>query len=178
VSTASPDKREPRPGPPPPNVAFLTMAVGRRVRARVDAALAEHGLTYRHLAALGHLAGNGDLSYAELARRSGVTTQSMQATLAQLQERGAVEQRNEARRGLRAQLRVTPAGRDLLQLGTAAMQSIEQALLAPLPVEHQRVLGPALMAVLTGMLSEDTPVGRSEGPRGGAGLSEVRSTGE
>jgi DNA-binding MarR family transcriptional regulator len=102
----------------------------------------------------------------------------MQATLAQLQERGAVEQRNEARRGLRAQLRVTPAGQDLLQLGTAAMQTIEQQLLAPLPVEHQRVLGPALMTVLTGMLGEDASVRRSEGSAAGAGPPEGRSTGE
>lgn len=130
------------------------MAVGRRVRARVDAALTEHGLTYRHLAALGHLAANPDLSYTELARRSEITTQSMQATLAQLQRRGAVEQRNQAKRGLRAQLRVTPTGLTLLRLGTAAIDHVDQQLLAGLPEDQRQALGPALLAVFTRMIRE------------------------
>lgn len=178
VTIDSFDSPPPQAGPPAPHVTFLTMAVGRRVRLRVDSALAEHGLTYRHLSALGHLAGNPDLSYAELARRSGITTQSMQATLTQLQELGAVEQRNKAKRGLRAQLRVTAAGTLLLERGTTAMNRVEQQLLAALPPEQQRALRPALLALLTTMLgesatsrateptaarSEDPERGRSEG---------------
>jgi DNA-binding MarR family transcriptional regulator len=154
VPTNEPDP--PARAVPRPNVAFLTMAVGRRVRTRVDAALAAHGLTYRHLSALGHLARNPDLSYAELARRSSVTNQSMQATLAQLQARGAVEQRNEAKRGLRAQLRVTPTGLALLRTGTTVMDDVEGQLLAGLPADQVRVLGPALLALFTGMVSSET----------------------
>ena len=45
----------------------------------------------RHFSALGHLAHQPGLSYSELARRDGITTQSMQSTLLQLQEMGAVE---------------------------------------------------------------------------------------
>lgn len=130
----------------------------------MDAALAEHGLAYRHLPALGHLAGNPDLSYAELARRSGLTTQSMQATLAQLQERGAVEQHNQAKRVLRAQLGITSDGAELLTLGTAAMGSVEQHLLASLPGEHRHALGPALLALFTAMLRETGENPGADGP--------------
>lgn len=151
----SPGPAGPRADLPPANVAFLTMAVGRRVRARVDAALAELGLTYRHLSALGHLAGNPDLSYAILARRSGITTQSMQATLAQLQKRGAVEQRNQAKRGLRAQLRVTPSGTSLLELGTAAIDRVEHQLVAAVPVDDRPALSRALLTLLGGILAQD-----------------------
>lgn len=147
---------DPRHVPPTPDIAFLTMAVGRRVRAKVDAALDQHGLTYRHLSALGHLAGNPDLSYAELARRGGVTTQSMQATLAQLQQRGAVEQRNPAKRGLRAQLRLTPTGTDLLRLGAAALDSVEEQLVATLSAEQRTHTAAGLFAVFTALLADDT----------------------
>lgn len=131
------------------------MAVGRRVRVRVDTALAEHGLTYRHLSALGHLAGNADVSYAELARRGGVTTQSIQATLAQLQQRGAVEQRNTPKRGQRAQLGLTPTGTALLNLGTATIDRVAQQLAATLP-EHQELLGGALLTLLSAMIRQDS----------------------
>ncbi|MDQ2707033.1 MAG: MarR family transcriptional regulator [Actinomycetota bacterium] len=43
---------------------------------------------------LGHLAGEPGLSYSELGRRAGVTAQSMQATLRQLEERGAAAPRH------------------------------------------------------------------------------------
>jgi DNA-binding MarR family transcriptional regulator len=154
VSTTEPDPSAR--SVPRPNVAFLTMAVGRRVRARVDAALAAHGLTYP------------DLSYAELARRSSVTNQSMQATLAQLQERGAVEQRNQAKRGLRAQLRVTVTGMALLRTGTAAMEEVDQQLLAGLPLDQRRALATALLALFTEMLSE------TDGPAGATRAQQAR----
>jgi DNA-binding MarR family transcriptional regulator len=131
------------------------MAVGRRVRVRVDSALAEHGLTYRHLSALGHLAGNADVSYAELARRGGVTTQSIQATLAQLQRRGAVVQRNTPKRGQRAQLGLTPMGTALLELGTGTMDDISQQLVATLPSNQEEPLGRALFALLSAMIRQD-----------------------
>ena len=151
-----PESRPPGPRPPAPNVAFLTMAVGRRVRAQVDAGLSEHNLTYRHLSALGHLAANPDLSYTELAHRGGVTVQSMKATLVQLQQRGAVEQRNSARRGLRAQLRVTDAGTELLRHGTAVLTDVEQRLVVGLPEDQRTLLGAGLFAMLTRLL-EETP---------------------
>lgn len=158
--TTPDDVTNARPGPPAPNIAFLTMAVGRRVRVLVDAALDQHGLTYRHLSALGHLAGDPDLSYAELARRGGVTTQSMQATLGHLQQRGAVEQRNPPGRGRRAQLRLTPTGTDLLRLGTAAIDSVEEKLVANLSVEQRGHTAAGLFTVFSALLADDTSVPR------------------
>ncbi|MGL5851565.1 MAG: hypothetical protein ACRCZD_12355, partial [Phycicoccus sp.] len=63
--------------PPSPSIALLTM--GRLVERRVAAALDELGLTVRGFGALGHLAGDPGISFTELARRAGVTVQSMHA---------------------------------------------------------------------------------------------------
>ena len=77
--------------------ALLLMMLGRQVREKTDAELRNQGLSLRHLSALGHLAHQPGLSYSELARRDGITAQSMQSTLLQLQEIGAVERLYRAR---------------------------------------------------------------------------------
>ena len=151
MSTVAADAAEPPADPPSPQLVFLLMAVGRRVRARVDSSLGEHGLTYRHLSALAHLASDPNLSYSDLARRDGVTTQSMQATLAQLRGRGAVEQRNEARRGLRAQLRVTDTGAALLRRSVTTIDGLDHDLSAVLGEEQQQTVKAALLELFLSM---------------------------
>ena len=76
-------------GRPPISPALLLMMLGRQLRERIESALRAEGLSLRHFSALGHLAHQPGLSYSELARRDGITTQSMQSTLLQLQEMGA-----------------------------------------------------------------------------------------
>lgn len=145
--------------PPPANAAFLLMALGRRVRTQVEDRLRASGLTYRHLSALGHLAGQPDLSYSELARRAGVTAQSMQATVSHLEQLGAVERTTEPGRGRPSRLRVTDEGRRLVQAGMAVVADAEEDLLAG--------LGPDRRRRLTADLSElfRSSPGGSPGPR-------------
>lgn len=95
---------------PPESAAFLLMTVGRQIREEIEARLRAEEMSLRHLSALGHLARNPGLSYSELARRAGITPQSMQATLNALEARGAVERVTEAGRGRTAELRVTAEG--------------------------------------------------------------------
>ena len=127
ASAAGPPRR-----PPEPNAAVMVVAIGRRVREQVDAALREHRLAYRHLAALGHLAADEGISYSELARRSGVTAQSMQATLAYLHKIGAVQRSDDTSQGRRARLHVTPHGRELITAGREVLAQSERDLLASL----------------------------------------------
>ena len=106
------------------STTMLLVAAGRIAQRRIDAALAEHGLTLRHLGALGHLAHSPDLSYSDLARRAGVTVQSMHATIAALIERGAITTADPAR-GRRAQLRLTEHGTQLLTTAAGIAQRLD-----------------------------------------------------
>jgi len=121
--------------PPTPNAAALLIVLGGRLREAVDAALAEHGIAFRHLSALGHLAADEGISYSELARRAAVTAQSMQATLARLEQLGMVERVGGTGQGQRARLSVTPAGQALRATASAAISAIEERLLGSLSAD-------------------------------------------
>lgn len=139
------------PGPPPAGpgaVAVLLATLGRRVREEIDAALAPLDLSMRHLSALGHLARRPGASYSELARRDGITVQSMQATLRQLEALGAVERRNEPGRGRVAELHVTSVGRRLLGKADKAVAEVEQVMLASIPRPERALLTRSLAGMV------------------------------
>jgi len=81
----------------PPSLAFLLMAAGRKIRSEVEEQLREHGIALRHLSVLGHLRNRSGISGSELAPRAGVTVQSMQATIAGLEDLGAIERTGASR---------------------------------------------------------------------------------
>ncbi|MFF2553999.1 MarR family winged helix-turn-helix transcriptional regulator [Nocardia sp. NPDC058058] len=138
---------EDRPDPEAGGTALLLVIVGRRLRERLDEALADIGITMRHFSALGHLAHRSDLSYSDLARRSGVTTQSMRATAAHLEELGAVAT-VAGGKGQRARLELTPAGHDLLRQAKQLTATAESAAFAQLDTDTRAALRRALPAVL------------------------------
>ncbi|MCM0677499.1 MarR family winged helix-turn-helix transcriptional regulator [Micromonospora phytophila] len=128
------------------STALLFIAAGRTVQRRVEAALAEHGLTLRHVGALGHLAANPNLSYSDLGRRAGVTAQSMHATVNRLEELGAVV-RHHAGHGRAARLEVTGHGRTLLTRAGEIAASLDDELLGDLPEERRAALARLLVTV-------------------------------
>lgn len=109
--------------------AMLVIVAGRFLQHRFEADLTRLGLTMRHLGALGHLAHSPDLSYSDLARRSRVTSQSMHATVRQLEDLGAVR-RTLAGQGHRARLEVTERGHELLEEARQAGFALDAALTA------------------------------------------------
>jgi DNA-binding MarR family transcriptional regulator len=113
---------------PPTSPALLLMMLGRQLRDRTEAELRRQGLAMRHFSALGHLAHQPGLSYSELARRDGITTQSMQSTLRQLQEMGAVERLTAPGRGRTADLKVTVSGHELLDRCRAVLDDVDKEL--------------------------------------------------
>jgi DNA-binding MarR family transcriptional regulator len=142
--------------PPPLSPTFLLIALGRRLREQVETALRPHGLTLRHVGALGHLRRRPGLSITELARRAGVTPQSMQATLQQLEDRSAVRRDTEPGRGRTAELHVTPFGDDLLRIGRAAVTAADDAFLADVPADARA----ALLTSLTRLFMTDRTANR------------------
>lgn len=144
------------PGAPGPGPAsrllrspvMLLVGLGRIASGQLDAALEGEGLSLRHLGALGHLRRDPGLSYSELARRAGVTAQSMQATVAQLEALGAVARRTAPGRGRTAELEVTEAGVAALGRVEALVGGLEDRLLAGLDDGERRALEGALARVL------------------------------
>jgi DNA-binding MarR family transcriptional regulator len=103
------------------------VAAGREVERGLEAGLARHGLSLRLVGALGHLRAGPGTSYSELARRSGVTVQSMHATVGRLVELGAVVS-SDAGRGTAASLEVTEEGRRLLALAGEVAAEVDEGL--------------------------------------------------
>lgn len=130
------------PAPPlePVSAAFLLSGLGRIVREEIETSLRGLDLSLRHLSALGHLSRTPGLSYSELGRRAGVTAQSMQATLRQLESVGAVERITLAGRGRTAELHVTDEGRELLARGREAVGRVDDSLLGDLEPQEKEQL--------------------------------------
>ena len=131
--------------PPADSPVMLTVLAGRAWEARLTTALRAHGLSLRHLGALGHLAATPGLSYTDLARRARVTVQSMHATVAALAALGAVREPG-AGRGRAALLEVTERGQELLATGRDVVAAMDAELTAALPP-------PARAGLTLGLLS-------------------------
>jgi DNA-binding MarR family transcriptional regulator len=149
---ADPSERSAPAGSPPPltsSLALLLVGAGRATQRRIDAVLAPEDLTLRHVGALGHLAHEPDLSYSDLARRVGVTPQSMRATVRHLEVLGAVR-RTLPGHGHPARLEVTADGKRLLQRARAAVATLDETLLGSVPPEHLDGMRGALLQLMMG----------------------------
>ena len=126
------------------STTMLLVGAGRVAQRRLEAALREHGLTLRHLGALGHLARNPELSYSDLARRVAVTVQSMHSTIATLVELGAIDVES-AERGRPARLRLTARGTELLRTAGRVAHELDATL--PLGELDPHALRAALLEI-------------------------------
>jgi DNA-binding MarR family transcriptional regulator len=137
--------------PEPPeatNTALLLMMLGRRIREQAETALRAEGLSLRQLSVLGHLAHQPGLSYSELARRDGITVQSMQSTLLQLEKIGAVERLTAPGRGRTADLQVTESGHALLDRGRKVLKAADQRLQDAIGAESSAQVAAAALKAL------------------------------
>lgn len=136
-------------GPPPASASILLVALGRRAQDAVEQRLREHGLSYHHLSALGHLHRQPGLSYSELARRARVTVQSIQATVTHLEQQGLVDRGAATSRGRRADLRVTGRGAEVLTTAEAAVRAVDDDLLDGFGATERAQLEAALLRLFT-----------------------------
>ncbi|MEV6171685.1 MarR family transcriptional regulator [Streptomyces sp. NPDC051954] len=121
------------------STVMLVIAAGRRLQERLEARLADIGLSMRLFGALGHISRNADLSYSDLARRAGVTSQSMRATVLMLEELGAVE-RDLQGQGHRARLELTEHGRSLLSEARNIVSDLDTEFLADSAEDQKETL--------------------------------------
>ncbi len=140
-----------------PRVGYLVYRVERRVRARLDRAVAAHGITTTEYVTLSVLRNRDGLSSAELARWAFVTPQAMNLVVSSLERRALVSRRPSPvnRRILRAS--VTAAGIEILDRCEIAMDRIEADMLAGLPPQDVATLRLALASCAHSLESARIP---------------------
>jgi DNA-binding MarR family transcriptional regulator len=118
--------------PPPfsPTIALLTAA--RAWEADLTDALKPLNLTPRRYGLLGHVRATPGISFSELARRSGITVQSVHSAVAGLVTDGLVDD-GTAHAGSASTLGVTPDGERLLARAAEVVASIDARLSARHP---------------------------------------------
>ena len=107
------------------------------LRAAMEPALRELGLTPAGYAALAVLEQSPRVSSAELARRSFVTAQTMGGVLAGLEREGLVERRAHPQHGRILETGLTEAGRSLVAEAHLRVSAIEELMLDDLGAEER-----------------------------------------
>jgi DNA-binding MarR family transcriptional regulator len=112
-------------------------ALLRRMRAEP----AGNGLTWPQLPVLRRLEEEGPRTTAELARAEAITPQSMGVLVAELEQAGFVERRDDPADGRRRLVHPTPLGREARASGRAARRGwLAQTIERRLDAEEQRRL--------------------------------------
>jgi DNA-binding MarR family transcriptional regulator len=115
-----------------PRLPYVIARLDRAIRRELEARLRASDLTPPQYTALSVLSARSGLSNAQLARRCYVTPQSMSEVILLLERRGLIRRAPDAanKRILRTVL--TPAGRDVLSACDAAVEDVEEKMLATL----------------------------------------------
>ncbi|MHA6804470.1 MarR family winged helix-turn-helix transcriptional regulator [Salinifilum ghardaiensis] len=112
-----------------PLTLYLVKQLELVARALMDDALRPHGLTTLQYTALTVLASRGELSSAQLARRSFVTPQTMHEMVRWLERRGLVERRRDEANRRALLISLTEAGHEVLSACDPSIRSLEQRVL-------------------------------------------------
>lgn len=126
------------------------------LRQRLDAGLAEIGVTAPQNAVLLAVAGNPRISNAELARAAFVTPQSMQGILVNLARAGLIQRSPHPEHGRIIMTELTEAGRKAAEAGTLVAATVERHMLSTLTADETRLLG-SLLQRCTAALERDAP---------------------
>lgn len=115
-----------------PSAVVAMLALSSAWEARLTAELRDLGLTTRRLGLLAHVEALPDLSFSELARRTGITVQSAHAAVRQLTDDGLVEDAT-AHAGAASTLRATDRGRAALAAAQQRVARLDEELAAEEP---------------------------------------------
>ena len=123
-----------------PRVGYLVYRLERRLRARLDEAVREHGITTTEYVTLSVLRERDGLSCAQLARWAFVSPQAMNLVVAALERRRLVRRRNDPNHGRVRRASVTTKGLQVLDRCDRSMDRIESDMLGDLsPGEIEQV---------------------------------------
>src|SRR5450631_774009 len=119
-------------GAPPPTLLYVVKQVELAVRARLDEILRPVGLTVLQYTALTVLERHPDLTSAQLARNSFVTTQSMADMVTTLEARGLIERRRDPADRRRLVIGLTADGSALIRRYRGKVRDLERRMLSGL----------------------------------------------
>ena len=129
-----------------PSLLYIIKQVELAVRASLEEILRPAGLTVPQYTALTILERHSDLTSAELARNSFVTTQSMADMTAGLLDAGLVERRRDSTDRRRLVLALTPRGRRLLRQLEPGVNALENRMVDGLPARDVADIRERLLA--------------------------------
>jgi DNA-binding MarR family transcriptional regulator len=115
-----------------PLTTYLVKQVEVAIRAHLDAALRDHGLTAAQYTALTVLQHRGDLSSAQLARRSFVRPQTMHEMVTGLERQRLIERHPSPDHTRVLLIRLSDAGRAKLAECASDVEHIERQMVKPL----------------------------------------------
>ncbi|GAA0756604.1 MarR family winged helix-turn-helix transcriptional regulator [Ideonella azotifigens] len=125
-----------------------------RLRQRLDAELAQIGITAPQNAVLLAVAGNPRISNAELARAAFVTPQTMQAILVNLERAGLIVRSPHPEHGRVIMTELTKAGQKAVADGAKAADAVERKMLSLLSPEEAQLLCALLKRCAAGLGDE------------------------
>lgn len=141
----------PRPGEgkrgPQGHLGYLLRQASVALRAAMDRALADHGLTSPQFAVLTMIVAYPGASGADLARLTFLTPQTINVIVRNLERDGAIEKAAHATHGRILRLSATAKGQALLKRCRARVAELEGELAALLGRDEQRMVRRWLSAV-------------------------------
>lgn len=140
-------------GPKGPLTIYLVKQLELAIRSFMDEALRPFGLTTFQYTALTVLQHRGELSSAQLARRSFVRPQTMHEIVRAMEERGLIERAHAPGNRRIMEARLTREGEELLAACAPAVQKLEDRLLLDIPENRRSAFRQGLedgLASLTG----------------------------
>jgi DNA-binding MarR family transcriptional regulator len=153
------------PVPAAPRLSYLVFRLERRIRARLDAALASHGVTTTEYMTLSELRLRDGPSSAQLARIAFVSPQAMNLVIRDLERRGLIHREPDSDGGRVLRASLTRAGLATLLRCDQALDDIEQTMLCDLGEEDHQVLAGYLTACAQALHSRPDPVRAPSGVR-------------
>ncbi|MBB6470967.1 MarR family winged helix-turn-helix transcriptional regulator [Sphaerisporangium rubeum] len=156
--TPPPAPRVRRAAPPAPRLSYLVYRLERRIRAHLDEALSELGMTTTAYMALSELRTRDGVSSAELARIAFVTPQAMNLVVRDLEQRGLIRRDPHPDGGRVLCVRLTREGVAALRRCDRLLDDIEEAMLAEIgPLTRETLV--QNLTLCARALRPDTPAG-------------------
>jgi DNA-binding MarR family transcriptional regulator len=134
---------------PSARTSYLAWQAAHVLGARVEKALRPLDLSLAQHAALQHIAWTPDISSAEIARRTGITPQSMGAAVNALVERGLLVRREHPSNRRTVLLGATESGEELARNARAAVDQVDTESLAALTPDERASLHGLLLRILS-----------------------------
>ncbi|WP_329459750.1 MarR family winged helix-turn-helix transcriptional regulator [Streptomyces sp. NBC_01497] len=133
---------------PSHHTGYLTWQLGQATAQRLEKALRPIGISLAQVRAVVLASLDPGISSAELARRSGLTAQSMGAAVQGLVDRGALERSPHPENRRVQRLHVTDEGLALAERAQSALERVQDEMFGVLPERERAALHRALHRVV------------------------------